>query len=225
MRHHDRLKSINTPPRQDRLPPSKRRARDDDGPTPFQLQRQAEAIGASTYCAIDDRKVGMVKPIGTDGVHNFSKQLEADAQFASTCAIARVRYEEKITGRQYRAGLEYARLFYLVAGRISPKQSALAKAIAASLEERLAKEAKARREERDDDEYEEWLAERVVDYRRALYRMQHIRGRDYAEGRNLRNYINRTVVESIYPANGRWLAAVRLGLQELADVFNIEEDD
>jgi hypothetical protein len=215
---HKRLKSIHTPPRQDRITPSQRRARADDGPNAFQLQRQAEQINASTYCEVDGGAIGITK----NG--NFSKQIAADAAFAASCAIAKLRYEDRITLQQYRAGLEYARLFYLSAGKTHPKQSALAKAMATSLEDRIKQANAAARELRDDGEYEDWLSDQHTLYKRAVHRLNHLPGLDHVERRILRTYINRTVVESIYPVNGRWLNALRLGLKELAELFGIEEE-
>ena len=159
--HRNRLKSIHTPPRRDKVSPSKRQKLEDEGPTPFALQRQAEVIGASTYCELNGRgTIGMVKQ--KNGENLFSKQWAQEAEFASSSALARIFNEARITSQQYRAGINYARLYRLIWGRAVPKESSLTKVMATSFEDR------------DDEDYAEWLAERRAELEHGERALNHI---------------------------------------------------
>lgn len=165
--HKDRLKSIHTPPRRDKVSPSKRQKREDEGPTPFALQRQAEIIGASTYCELNGRgTIGMVKQ--KNGENLFSKQWAQEAEFASSSALARIYNEARITSQQYRAGINYARLYRLIWGRAVPKESSLTKVMAESIFTRMA------RETRDEEAYADWFAERKAELEHGERALNHI---------------------------------------------------
>jgi len=171
--HKDRLKSIHTPPRRDKVSPSKRQKREDEGPTPFALQRQAEIIGASTYCELNGRgTIGMVKQ--KNGENLFSKQWAQEAEFASSSALARIYNEARITSQQYRAGINYARLYRLIWGRAVPKESSLTKVMATSMEDRIKQANAAAREERDDEDYADWIAERRAELEHGERALNHI---------------------------------------------------
>lgn len=234
----NRLKSIHTPPRRDKISPSKRPPREDDGPTEFTLQRHAERIGAGTVCDVKSRKVGLAMSRGTGPMttNALGGKVQADADFAASSSLSRLEFEEVITPDQWRAGSIYARLNALLFGRGSPKPSALGKVMATSLAQRLEAEARAAREERDDDEYAEWLDEQKILYRRGEHALAHIvipMLGDWAKAREsvrrakigsirmqVRAVVRRVCLDDVYPRR-TMLAHLRLGLQTLADVWEV----
>lgn len=171
--HRDRLKSIHTPPRRDKVSPSKRERREDEGPTPFALQRQAETIGARTVCALDGRgTITFAKDI--DGKSVIAKGWQSEAEFASSSSLARIFNEARITSQQYRAGTNYARLYRLIWGRAVPRESSLTKVMATPMEDRIAQANAAAREERDDEDYADWIAERRAELEQGEHALRNI---------------------------------------------------
>lgn len=237
--HRDRIRSIHTPPRRDRVAPSKREPMPDVGPTEFQLQRQAETIGAGTVCDLKTKKVEMVREIaaGQGSVTIYSKQVQADAELASSSALGRLFIEELIRHDQYRAGTEYARLHRLLYGAVTPKQSALAKAIASSLEQRLEEANRAAREERDDEDYADWLIEQRTLYDRGEYALSRImvdldRGWQKAKASHrfakagtirvqVRAVLRSVCLDNTYPRR-TLVGNLKIGLQALCDCWRIE---
>lgn len=208
----NRRKSIVTPPRRDKISPSRRAPMPDAGPTDFTLQRKAEVIGQGTYCAVDDHRVHM-----TGG-----KAALARAEFASSSTLALLLDQGRIIGKHYRAGSEYGRLHRLLWGRSTPKQSGLSKVLATALPERIEAANKAAREELDDDAYLDWIAEQRVLYERGMYRLCHIAGHDHVERRLIRVTLRAVVIDGSYPSKAGALYRLRVGLSELADVWDIE---
>lgn len=219
----DRLKSIHTPPRRRDISPSKRPPIHEDGPTEFQLQRKAEVIGAGTVCDIQTHAVEIAG----------GKTAQAKAEFASSSALALLYHRSKIIHRQYRAGCEYQRLNRLLFGLNVPKQSTLTKVMATSMEDQIKAEAAARRDERDDDEQAEWLAEQRTFYERGENRLAHIRvpvprgrsheARVHAYRQAVRAVVRATCLDDRYPANEEWTYRLKMGLSELADVWQFQE--
>lgn len=208
----NRRKSIVTPPRRDKIAPNKRAPMPDDGPTDFTLQRKAEVIGQGTFCAVDDHRVHM-----TGGA-----AAQARAEFASSSTIALLLEQGRIIAKQYRAGNEYARLHRLLWGRSTAKQSGLSKVLAQSLPERIEVANRAAREELDDDEHNDWIAEQRVLYERGMYRLCRIAGKGHVERRLIRVTVRVVVIDGQYPSKAGALYRLRIGLNKLADVWGIE---
>ena len=208
----NRRKSIHTPPRRDRVSPSRRAPLPDDGPTDFTLQRKAEQIGLGVACDLQTRKVDVAG--GPENRHR--------AEFATSSMLALCYDQGKIIAKQYRAGCEYARLHRLLWGRSSPKQSGLSKVLATALPERLEQAAAAAREDMDDDAYAEWIAEQRTLYERGEYRLRHIRGESITSRRLIRVTLRAVVIDDVYPSRPGQVWRLRLGLNELADVWGIE---
>lgn len=219
--HYDRIKSIRTPPRRKDLAPSKRGPNENDGPTEYQLQRKAEIIGAGTVCDIQTHHVSIAN--GKQGA----------AEFASSSALALLYHRSKIIHRQYRAGCEYQRLHRLLFGSVSPRESSLTKVMATSMEDQLKAEAAANRDERDDEEQAEWLADQRTLYERGENRLRRMRvpvprGRSVEARANayrqaVRAVLRATCIDDRYPANDEWAYRLKMGLGELADVWSFEE--
>lgn len=208
----NRRKSIHTPPDRSKLTPSRRAPMPDDGPTEYTLQRKAEVIGQGTYCAVDDHRVHM-----TGG-----RDAQARAEFASSSTIALLLEQGRIIGKQYRSGSEYARLHRLLWGRSTPKQSGLSKVLATALPERIEQSVRAAREEMDDDAYLDWIGEQRTLYERGMYRLCHIAGKGHVERRLIRVTVRAVVIDGSYPSKAGALYRLRIGLNELADVWGIE---
>lgn len=208
----NRRKSIVTPPRRDKISPSKRTPMPEAGPTDFTLQRQAERIGQGTYCAVEDHRVHM-----TGGA-----AAQARAEFASSSTIALLLEQGHIIAKQYRAGNEYARLHRLLWGRSTPKQSGLSKVLATALPERIEAANRAAREELDDDAYLEWIADQRTLYERGMYRLCHIAGKGHVERRLIRVTLRAVVIDGNYPSRAGQVSRLRVGLNELADVWGID---
>lgn len=208
----NRRKSIRTPPDRSKIAPHKRLPMPDDGPTDFTLQRQAEKIGQGTYCAVEDQRVHM-----TGG-----SAARARAEFASSSTIALLLEQGRIIAKQYRAGNEYARLHRTLWGRSTPRQSGLSKVLATALPERIEAANRAAREELDDDSYLEWIAEQRVLYERGMYRLCHIRGHGHVDRRLIRVVVRSVVIDGNYPNRSGQITRLRIGLNELADVWGIE---
>jgi len=238
MNNRSRLKSIHTPPRRDKLSPSKRPPREDDGPNPFALQRHAETIGAGTVCDVKSRKVGLSRTRGAGNmtVNEQGAGLQAEADFAASSSLSRLRAEDAVTSDQYRAGAIYARLNALLFGRGAPKPSALGKVMATSLAQRLEAEARAARDERDDDEYAEWLDDQRIAYRRGEHALSHVQVpmmNEWAKAparyraaklmtirHQIRAVVRRVCLDDYYPRR-TLLPHLRYGLQALADVWEV----
>lgn len=238
MTSRNRLKSIHTPPRRDKMSPSKRPPREDDGPTEFTLQRHAERIGAGTFVDVKSRKVGLAMSRGAGAMTTnvLGGAVQADADFAASSTLSRLEFEEAITGDQWRAGSIYARLNALLFGRGSPKPSALGKVMATSLAQRLEAEARAAREERDDDEYAEWLDEQKTTYRRGEHALSYVQvpmidgwaktAPKYRAAKlmtirhQIRAVVRRVCLDDYYPRR-TLLPHLRYGLQALADVWEV----
>lgn len=208
----NRRKSIITPPKRSRISPSKRSPMPDDGPTEYTLQRKAEVIGQGTYCRVDDRRVGV-----TGG-----NEALARAEFASSSTIALLLEQGRIIAKQYRAGNEYARLHRLLWGRSTPRQSGLSKVLATALPERIEAANRAAREEMDDDAYIEWIGEQRVLYERGMYRLTRIPGHSVTNRRLIRIVLRAVVIDGSYPNKAGQVTRLRIGLNELADVWGIE---
>lgn len=208
----NRRKSIVTPPRRDKISPSKRAPMPDDGPTDYTLQRKMEVIGQGTYCAVDDHRVHV-----TGGKDALSR-----AEFASSSTLALLLDQGRIIGKQYRAGNEYGRLHRLLWGRSTAKQSGLSKVLATALPERIEAANRAAREELDDDAYLDWIGEQRTLYERGMYRLCHIAGHDHVERRLIRVTLRAVVIDGSYPGKSGALYRLRVGLNELANVWDIE---
>lgn len=208
----NRRKSIHTPPRRDRISPSKRAPLPDDGPTDFALLRKAEAIGQGIACDVTTRKVDVTGGPGA----------RARAEFATSSPLALLYDREKIDAKQYRAGTEYARLHRLLWGRSTPKQSGLAKVLATALPERIEQANAAARDEMDDDAYADWLAEQRTLYERAEYRLRHIAGETITSRRIIRITLRAIVIDGSQPNHARQIHRLRIALSELANVWGIE---
>lgn len=239
--HRDRLKSIHTPPRRDRVSPSKRQKREDEGPTAFALQRQAETIGAGTACALDGSgKIQYVKEV--EGRSVIASKWQADAEFASSSALARLLHEDRITGQQYRAGTNYARLYRLIWGRAVPRESSLTKVMATPMDERIAKANAAAREERDDEDYADWIAERRGELETGEHALRHIivhvpaaikvrrpgQERHVAHAiivkarSDIRMVVRKVCIEQVYVHRQPLVANLRIGLEALREAWSIE---
>ncbi len=208
----NRRKSIHTPPRRDNVSPSKRSPMPDDGPTDFALQRHAERIGLGTVCDVQTHKVDIV-----GGPHN-----RARAEFAAGSTLALLLDEGKLLHKQYRAGNEYARLHRTLFGRSTPRQSGLSKVLASSLAERIEASNAAAREELDDDAYAEWIADQRTLYERGEYRLRHITGETITARRLIRIVVRAVAIDGLYPNKAGQLWRLRLGLNELANVWDFE---
>jgi hypothetical protein len=207
----NRRKSIRTPPRRDRLAPNKRPPMEHDGPTDFQLQRKAEAIGLGTVCNVETHKVEI-----TGG-----KNARARAEFATSSALALVYDQGLIIAKQYRAGAEYARLHRLLWGRSSPPASGLAKVMATALPERIEQANRIAKEAMDDESYAEWIAEQRTLYERGEYRLRRMRGSITAR-RLVRITLRAVIIDDLVPTQPAHVVRLRLGLNELANVWGIE---
>lgn len=208
----NRRKSIHTPPRRDRISPSRRAPMPDDGPTDFALQRKAEVIGRGTVCSVEDRRVSIVG----------GPEALAAAEFASSSALALLRHEGKILPKQYQAGNEYARLHRTLFGRSTPKQSGLAKVLATALPERIEEANRVSRVEMDDDAYIEWMTDQRTLYERGEYRLTHIAGENHVTRRLIRIVLRAVVIDGLYPNKAGQVWRLRIGLNELADVWGID---
>ncbi|MEN6302282.1 MAG: hypothetical protein ABFD96_06115 [Armatimonadia bacterium] len=212
MPRRNRRKSIVTPPRRDKLSPSKRAPMPDDGPTDFTLQRAAERIGLGTACDVESRKVDIVG----------GPQNRARAEFASSSTLALLYEQGKITHEQYRAGTEYARLHRLLWGRSTPKQSGLAKVMATALPERIEQATRAAKEELDDDAYLDWIQEQRTLYERGEYRLRHIAGETITSRRLIRITLRAVALDGSQPNHPRQVWRLRIALAALAEVWGIE---
>lgn len=208
----NRRKSIRTPPRRDKIPPSQRTPSGDAGPTDFTLQRKAEQVGLGTVCDIETHAVTIV-----GGAKN-----RARAEFATSSSLALLYDQGKIIAKQFRAGIEYARLHRILWGSSQPKQSGLSKVLASSLPERIEVANRAAREERDDDEYAEWMAEQRTLFERGEYRLRRIAGETHVTRRLIRIVVRAVAVDGLYPNKPGQVWRLRIGLNELADVWSIE---
>lgn len=219
----NRRKSIVTPPRRDKISPAKRAPMPDVGPTDYTLQRKMEIIGEGTYCRVDDHRVMVTGQAGS----------LTRAEFASSSALALLFDRNKIEANQYRAGSEYARLHRLLWGRSTAKQSGLSKVLATALPERIEAANRAAREERDDEEYADWMAEQRVLYERGEYRLRHLlipaalsragfAAKVHVERRLIRIALRKVVIDNIYPHQAGQMWRIRHGLNELANVWEIE---
>ena len=219
-----RLKSIRTPLPANRLAPSQRET--NDGPNPFQLQRKAEVIGAGIVCDIQTHAVEIAG----------GKTAQAKAEFATSSALALLYHESRIDHPRYRAGCEYGRLHRLLWGPGVAKGSSLTKVMATTVEEALKQAAAAARTEMDDDERAAWLADQRVLYQRAEFRLDHLRVPNPSASRDagkrsahanrvraqIRSAVRATCVDDLYPANDEWLFRLRLGLGEIASVWDMD---
>lgn len=210
----NRRKSIHTPPRRDRVSPSKRAPLPDDGPTDFALQRKAEAIGLGTVCDVQSHKVDVVGGAGA----------RARAEFASSSALAMLLETGKIIGKHYRAGCEYSRLHKLIWGRSAPPASGLSKVLATPLPDRIAEATHAarEREEMDDDAWAEWIAEQRTLLERGEYRLRHIAGETITSRRLIRVVLRAVCIDDLAPNKPGQIWRLRIGLSELADVWDFE---
>lgn len=208
----NRRKSIHTPPRRDRVSPKKRAPMPDDGPTDFQLQRKAEAIGLGTMCDVQTHRVEV-----TGG-----KQGRARAEFAGSSTLALLLEQGKIIAKHYRAGMEYARLHRLLFGRSTPSASALSKILATALPERIEAANKRAREEMDDEAYLEWIGEQRTLYERGEYRLRHIAGETHTTRRLIRITLRAVCIDESYPSKPGQVWRLRVGLNALADVWGLE---
>lgn len=208
----NRRKSIRTPPRRDQQSPSQRAPRADDGPTEFQLMRKAEAIGGAIMCRVDTRSVDFVG----------GAEARQAAEFASSSAIAALLHRDRIDLPQYRAGIHYARLHRLLFGRSTPRPSGLTKVLASPLEDRIQQANAAAREERDDDEHAQWLADQRTMYERGEYRLRHIAGETVTARRLIRIVVRMVCIDDMAPAKAGQLWRLRIGLRELADVWECD---
>jgi hypothetical protein len=207
----NRRKSIRTPPRRDRISPSKRDPMPEAGPTDFLLQRKAEQIGLGTVCDVETKRVQIL-----GGAPN-----QARVEFATSSVLALLREHNKILHRHYQAGTEYGRLHRTLFGRSTPKPSSLGRMIYTDLNERLDAERKQTREEMDDDAYIEWMQEQRVLYERGEYRLRHIAGCSITERRLIRIVLRHVILDNAYP-RATQIGRVRIGLNELADVWTYE---
>ena len=208
----NRRKSIHTPPRRDRLSPSKRAPMPDDGPTDFLLQRKAEQIGLGVASDITTRKVDVV-----GGPSN-----RARVEFATSSTIALLLEKGKIEAKHYRAGSEYARLHRLLWGRTTAKQSGLSKVLSTALPERIEQANAAAREEMDDDARADWLQEQRTLYERGEYRLRHIAGETGTSRRLIRITLRAVVLDGSMPNHPRQIWRLRIGLAALAEVWDLE---
>lgn len=220
--HNDRLRSIHTPPRLSRVSPSKRPPKEDDGPTPFQLMRKAETIGVGVACNIASHKVEIV-----GGAIN-----QAKAEFASSSTLARLYHEAKIIHPQYRAGCEYGRLRRLLFGSSVPRESGLTKVLASSIDDRIHVANQAAREQRDDAEHADWLAEQRTLFERGEYaltrlmrsmpqRAKHVHAKISTFRMNVRQLLRVVCVDDQMP-KATQIQPLRIGLQALADTWEME---
>lgn len=207
-----RRKSIVTPPRRDKLTPSKRPPTGDEGPTDFALQRQAELIGQGTVCAVASRRVEM-----TGG-----KGVRAVAEMASASVQGLLYARNLIGSDEYRAACEYARLHRLLWGRATAKPSGLSRVLATGLTERLEAATAAARDQLDDEAYTAWVADQRVIYERGEYRLRHIAGGSGTARRLIRVAMRAAVIDQEYPVGHAALLRVKRALRELADVWAIE---
>ena len=208
----NRRKSIYTPPRRDRMSPSKRAPMPDDGPTEFLLLRKAELIGQTIERDPDTGKVRIT----------CGKAAHARAEFAGSSTLALLLDQDKIESKQYRAGNEYARLHRLLWGRTSPKQSGLSKVLATALPERIEQANRASKEELDDEAYADWLQEQRTLYERGEYRLRHIAGETITMRRLIRITLRAVVLDGSMPNHPRQVWRLRIGLNALADVWGFE---
>lgn len=208
----NRRKSIVTPERRDRVAPSKRAPRADDGPTDYQLMRKAEATGGAIACRLDDRSVDFVG----------GAKARAEAEFASSSALAAIYHHGKVSSGMYRAGTEYARLHRLLFGRSVPRPSGLTKVLATTLDERIHQANMAAREERDDDEREQWLEDQRTLFERGEYRLRHIAGETIVNRRLIRVVVRMVCIDDLFPSKAGQLWRLRIGLKELADVWAMD---
>lgn len=207
----NRRKSIHTPPRRDRISPSRRDPMPDDGPTDFTLQRKAEQIGLGTVCDVTTRHVEILG----------GKTNRARVEFATSSTLALLLEHGRILPPHYRAGNEYARLHRLLFGRSTPKQSTLAKVMATALPERIEQANRIAREELDEDAYADWLADQRTLYERGEYRLRHIAGMSITERRLTRIQLRAVVIDDAYP-KATAISRLRIGLAALAEVWGLD---
>jgi hypothetical protein len=208
----NRRKSIRTPPRRDRISPSRRDPSPEDGPTEYTLQRKAEQIGLGTVCDVQTHKVEIAGGPGA----------RAKVEFATSSTLALLLQHGRIQPPQYRAGNEYARLHRLLWGRSTAKPSALAKVMATALPERIEQANRIAREELDDDAYADWLADQRTLYERGEYRLRHIAGFSITERRLIRVTLRATVIDGTYP-KATAISRLRIGLAALAETWGFDE--
>lgn len=233
--HQARIKSIHTPPRRDKISPSKRAKRDDEGPTPFTLQRQAETIGARTVCMLDGKgTIRMAKTVkaGNTTEEIISKDFTSQAEFASSSALARILTESGITYEQYRAGTNYTRLHRLIWGSTQARQSSLSKVMATSMEDRIHQANKKAREERDDEDYAEWIAAQRGELEAGESALAHIviplpprtkasHAIIMRERAHIRLIVRQVCLENQYKHRGPLLSGLRTGLEALREAWSI----
>lgn len=222
--HRDRIKSIHTPPRLSSMSPSKRPARENDGPTDLQLLRKAEAIGQSIACAIDTRKVEI-----TGG-----KMAQGKAEFASSSALARLYHETHIEHPQYRAGCEYTRLRRLLFGSSVARESGLTKVLATSIEDRIHEANKAAREDRDDEAYADYIADQRAAFEQGEHALHHVQRPLHDRARyahtllsvfrnQVRILVRRVCIDDEYPNRPETsVPLLRIGLTAMADTWRFE---
>lgn len=195
-----RLKSIHTPPRRDRLAPSQRPPTGEDGPTDYQLMRRAETLGYGIYCEIGSPKTLMTG--------------KNDGRSTST-AIGLLRFQDKITQPQFRAGAMYAYLRSAWFGQPMPKAVSLYRVI----HEHLSSDsAIAYREEETSEEKQERMYQMRLEYQRGDGRLQKL---PYYT--KIRITLRATIIDDLYPTNDKWLQRLRIGLSELADCWRTDK--
>lgn len=195
-----RLKSIHTPSRRDRLAPSQRPPTGDEGPTDYQLMRRAETMGEGIYCEIGSPKTLMTG--------------KNDGRTTST-AIGLLRFQDKITAPQFRAGAMYAYLRSALFGHPTPKAVSLYRVI----HEHLSSDsAIAFREEETTEEKQERMYQMRLEYQRGDGRLQKL---PYYT--KVRITLRATIIDDLYPANNTILSRLRIGLSELSDVWRTDK--
>lgn len=200
------LKSIAIPPRANRISKAQRQryraAAEDDGPTPFQLMRRAELMGETVACDIASRRVFMT------GSNNGQ---------ATATALTLLRFMDRITWGQFRAGSTYAWLRYSLFGPALPSASSLFRVIHEHLSSDMAMAQHA-------EETSEEKADRLQ-----RMRLQYLRGdnrlRALPYARRVREMVRRVCIDDYYPdpARPRHLDRLREGLEELSGTWGLED--
>lgn len=201
MKHRNR--SIHTPPRASQVSKGQRarwRAEaGEDGPTAFQLMRKAEQLGERVACDIASRKVYLT------GSNSGS---------ATASALTLLRFHDRITWPQFRAGTTYAWLRFSLFGPATPGAATLFRVIHEHISSDMAIA---------DEETTEERADRIE-----RMRVQYLRGdnrlRNLLYARRVREMVRRVCIDDYYPdpARPNHLARLREGLQELADTWRTE---
>lgn len=194
-----RLKHIRTPQRRDRITPSKRPPREDDGPTIYQLARRAELLGEKV---IWDAKAHKPAVSGNAAVD------------ATASAIGMLLHQKLISEEEHSAGQTYAMLRLILFGPASPRGSALFKVLATDFIEVAA----AKERELTPDEKEEHLVNCRISYYEADNRLRKLH---YA--RRVREVLRRVLIDNQMPDPKRpnQLSRLREGLQVLAFCWRI----